>query len=102
MALLEVQRSKVEPLKATLELSAVRLTEGFCAGLALKLAETVQLEVIAPVVYVFPDKNPLQPEVELMLYPEFGVTEKVVVLPEITSRELGEMFPPDPALVLTV
>ena len=55
-----------------------------------------------PVVNVFPDKYPLQPETELMLYPEYGVTVNVVVAPEVTSCEVGEIFPPVPAYVLTV
>jgi hypothetical protein len=42
---------------------------------------TVQAEVIAPVVYVLPERVPLQPDAELILYPEFGVTVKVVVDP---------------------
>ena len=71
-------------------------------GIALKLALTVQLEVIAPVLYTLPDKYPLQPVTEPIEYPEFGLTVKVVVAPALTVLELGEIFPPVPAYVLTV
>ena len=37
-----------------------------------------------------------------MVYPEFGVTVNVVVVPELTILELGEIFPPVPALAVTV
>ena len=52
--------------------------------LIAKVADTVQLPVIAPVVYVLPDKVPLQPVTDDMLYPELGVTVNEVVEPLFT------------------
>jgi len=46
--------------------------------------------------------NTLQPVTEFIVYPEFGDTEKLVVLPEVTCREPGEIVPPAPALAVTV
>ncbi|KKP30343.1 MAG: hypothetical protein UR25_C0003G0126 [Candidatus Nomurabacteria bacterium GW2011_GWE1_32_28] len=38
--------------------------------------------------YVFPFNVPLQPETELIAYPEYAVTVNVAVLPELTVIEL--------------
>ena len=66
-------------------------------------AVTVQLAVIAPVVYVVPESEPLQPETEDIEYPEFGEIVNVVVEPELTDvLDVGEMEPPVPAEVETV
>lgn len=67
----------------------------------VNVAETVHAPVIAPVVYVVPESEPLHPETDAV-YPAFGVTVKVVVLPEVTVCEAGEMVPPVPAVVETV
>ncbi len=50
-------------------------------GFRVKLAVTVQRPVIAPVVNVFPERLPPQPETAPKLYPVFGVTVNVVVVP---------------------
>ncbi len=47
----------------------------------LKVALTVQLAVIGPVVYVLPTSVPLQPLTELILYPDAGVSVNDVVAP---------------------
>jgi hypothetical protein len=99
------------PVKVTLQLlppvemtqvgdDGVRVPD--ITGLAEKLAVTVQAPVIAPVVNVLPESDPLQPEAEAMKYPEFGVTVKVVVEPWLTVCEAGEIEPLEPTLVETV
>src|SRR3989344_3870109 len=66
------------------------------------VAVTVQLTVMAPVVYVVPTREPEQPEAEAV-YPAFGVTVKVLVLLCTTPvYEAGEMVPPAFAEVETV
>jgi hypothetical protein len=66
-------------------------------------AVTVQLPVIAPVVYVLPDNEPLHPLTETMLYPVLGVTVKAVVEPLLTVCAVeGLMLPPEPADGVTV
>ena len=68
-----------------------------------KLAVTVQLPVMVPVVYVVPDKVPVpQPVEALTLATKFvpGVTVKVVVLPLVTVWVGGVMVPPEPPPVL--
>jgi hypothetical protein len=57
----------------------VQLGEEMVPVIAVNEAVTVQLVVIAPVVYVVPDNDPLHPEAEAV-YPEFGVTVNVVVV----------------------
>jgi hypothetical protein len=47
----------------------------------VKVAETAQLAVMAPVVYVVPDNVPLQPVTDVVVYPVLGVTVNVVVDP---------------------
>lgn len=72
-------------------------------GLATKVAATLQLEPMDPVVNVLPPViDPAQPETEFIEYPEFGVTVRVVVLPEVTVCDAGEIEPPEPALPVTV
>ena len=39
---------------------------------------------------------------ELVTYPEFGVTVNVVVEPEVTDLEEGEIVPFEPAVPVTV
>lgn len=71
---------------------AVRVKFG---GARSKLAVTVQASVIAPVVYVIPDKLPPQP-LTLATKSEPGVTVKVVVPPWVTDLVDGEIVPPEP------
>ena len=54
---------------------------------------------MAPVVYVLPDKLPLQPLALPMLLPD-GSNVKVVESPLVTVLELGSISPPDPLTVL--
>ena len=69
----------------------------------MKLAATLQLAVMAPVVKVLPLSEPPQPVTALIVYPLFGVTVKLVVLLTITvCGVLGVMLPPAPALGVTV
>ena len=68
----------------------------------VKVAETVHAAVIAPVVYVLPDRVPPQPVTVLIVYPVLGVTVKEVVDPCATEAEVGEIVPPVPADVETV
>jgi len=49
-------------------------------GAEAKDAVTVQLFVIAPVVYVVPESKPPQPVTEDIEYPAFGVTVNDLVL----------------------
>jgi len=67
-------------------------------------AVTVQLAVMALVVYVLPLNEPPQvPPTEEMLYPEFGVTVYVLVVPKGTvEAPAGLIVPPVPALDVTV
>jgi hypothetical protein len=69
--------------------------------LSVNEAVTVQLAVIAPVVYVVPDNDPLHPEAEAV-YPVSGVTVNVVVPEGATYLEAGEIVPPAPAVPVTV
>jgi hypothetical protein len=48
-----------------------------------------------------PDSDPPQPEAEA-LYPGFGVTVRVVVLPDVTDCVAGVIVPPEPAVPVTV
>jgi len=60
---------------------------------------------MALVVYVLPLNEPPQvPPTEEMLYPEFGVTVNVLVVPELTPVTLpdGLIVPPVPALAVMV
>jgi len=65
---------------------------------------TVQLAVMALVVYVLPLNEPPQvPPTEEMLYPEFGVTVNARVAPLVTETAPdGLIVPPVPALAVTV
>jgi hypothetical protein len=64
----------------------------------VKVAETVQFPVIAPVVYVLPDNVPPQPVTDEMPYPVFGATVNETVEPLFTVwAVLGLMLPPIPA-----
>ena len=70
----------------------------------MNVAVTVQLLLIAPVVYVLPLSDPPQPLTLPMLLPDPGEIVKLVVLPWVTLREVGLIVPlPDPVVeVLTV
>jgi hypothetical protein len=70
---------------------------------AMKAAETEQLPVTAPVVYVFPESVPPQPVTEEMLYPVLGVTVNETVDPLFTVCTVaGLILPPAPADGVTV
>jgi len=63
----------------------------------------VQFPVIAPVVYVLPDKVPPHPVTDEMLYPELGVTVNDVVEPLSTVCAVeGLIQPPVAADGVTV
>ena len=62
----------------------------------------VQALVIAPVVNVEPESEPLQPETLAIVYPAEGVTVTLVVFPYVTLALVGEMVEPVAGLVETV
>jgi hypothetical protein len=93
----------VEPLLTVCGVEGLMLpfapADGVTTGLAND-AVTVQFAVIAPVVYVLPDKVPvLHPfplPVTVATYPVLGVTVNVVVEPLLTDRDEGLMVPFEP------
>jgi hypothetical protein len=71
--------------------------------LIAKLAVTAQSAVIAPVVYVLPDKVPPQPVTDAMWYPVFGVIVKEAVELLVTvCGVFGLILPLAPADGVTV
>ena len=71
--------------------------------LSVKVAETVQLLVMALVVYVVPTSDPPQVPPTAAVYPALGVTVKVVVALLLTVWGVfGDMVPPAPADGVTV
>ena len=67
----------------------------------MNVADTVQFALIAPVVYVVPESEPLQP-VTVAVYSAAGITVNVVVNPAITVLVAGSIVPFDPPVAVTV
>lgn len=81
---------------------AIALTTKVTGGMAAKTALTVQLPVIAVVVYVLPTSVPPQPVTLEMVKPVLGVTVSVALEPLITLCETGVTVPFAPATADTV
>ena len=64
----------------------------------VKVATTVHELVIAFVVNVLPFNMPPQVPLVDAVYPVFGVTAKVVVVPSLTIIEAGVIVPPAPVV----